>query len=177
MTALLLILVPLIGGLVTFFLKQESQAKLWSFVVSLVTLAAMSVNLLMHDEAGRSFTANGYTIRSSFAFNGWCKCIACSLTGTLLSIILVLPKSSYTSPNNFYGLMLLAQAGITGIFLAADGHEFVYFFWELALIPVYFLCSKWGGESELQLHLNSSFIHSSVHVDAGWFVVYVLSNC
>jgi NADH-quinone oxidoreductase subunit M len=44
--------------------------------------------------------------------------------------------------------MLLTQAGITGVFLAMDALVF-YFFWELALIPVYFLCSQWGGEKRI----------------------------
>jgi NADH-quinone oxidoreductase subunit M len=35
-----------------------------------------------------------------------------------------------------------------GVFVAADGLLF-YFFWELALIPVYFLCSQWGGERRI----------------------------
>jgi NADH-quinone oxidoreductase subunit M len=44
--------------------------------------------------------------------------------------------------------MLLSQAGLLGVFLAADALLF-YFFWELALIPVYFLCSLWGGEKRI----------------------------
>src|SRR5690606_19798452 len=35
-----------------------------------------------------------------------------------------------------------------GVFLANDLLLF-YFFWELALIPVYFLCSSWGGERRI----------------------------
>ena len=34
------------------------------------------------------------------------------------------------------------------VFLATDALVF-YFFWELALIPVYFLCSRWGGEKRI----------------------------
>ena len=34
------------------------------------------------------------------------------------------------------------------MFLAGDALLF-YFFWELALIPVYFLCSIWGGERRI----------------------------
>ena len=45
--------------------------------------------------------------------------------------------------------MLLAQCGIIGVFLAKDALVF-YFFWELALIPVYFLASMWGGEKRIQ---------------------------
>ena len=44
--------------------------------------------------------------------------------------------------------MLLAQARIMGVFSATDALVF-YFFWELALIPVYFLCSGWGGERRI----------------------------
>jgi NADH-quinone oxidoreductase subunit M len=44
--------------------------------------------------------------------------------------------------------MLLSQAGLMGVFLAADALVF-YVFWELALIPVYFLCSSWGGEKRI----------------------------
>jgi NADH-quinone oxidoreductase subunit M len=35
-----------------------------------------------------------------------------------------------------------------GVFLASDALVF-YVFWELALIPVYFLCSRWGGDKRI----------------------------
>jgi len=57
-------------------------------------------------------------------------------------------NSSYKKANNFFALMLLSQAGMMGVFLAMDALLF-YFFWELALIPVYFLCSQWGGEKRI----------------------------
>jgi NADH-quinone oxidoreductase subunit M len=44
--------------------------------------------------------------------------------------------------------MLLTQAGLMGVFTASDALLF-YFFWELALIPMYFLCSGWGGERRI----------------------------
>lgn len=44
--------------------------------------------------------------------------------------------------------MLLMQVGLMGVFLAMDALLF-YFFWELALIPAYFLCSLWGGERRI----------------------------
>ena len=48
----------------------------------------------------------------------------------------------------FYALMLLSQAGLMGVFVSVDALLF-YFFWELALIPAYFLCSGWGGERSI----------------------------
>jgi len=54
----------------------------------------------------------------------------------------------YRKPNNFFALMLLTQAGLMGVFTATDALLF-YFFWELALIPIYFLCSGWGHERRI----------------------------
>src|SRR5437868_198224 len=59
-------------------------------------------------------------------------------------------NNSYKNASAFYGLMLLTQAGLMGVFTAMDALVF-YFFWELALIPVYFLCSRWGGERRIQV--------------------------
>ena len=48
----------------------------------------------------------------------------------------------------FHFNLLWVLAGITGVFATMDLFLF-YFFWELALIPVYFLCSQWGGERRI----------------------------
>jgi NADH-quinone oxidoreductase subunit M len=45
-----------------------------------------------------------------------------------------------------YMNILLVLAGITGVFLAMDLFLF-YFFWELMLIPMYFLIAIWGHEN------------------------------
>ena len=45
----------------------------------------------------------------------------------------------------FYFNLLFALAGIVGVFLALDLFLF-YFFWELMLVPVYFLIAFWGHE-------------------------------
>ena len=58
-------------------------------------------------------------------------------------------KTDYKNTNAFYGLMLLTQAGLWAYLLQLMRLVF-YFFWELALIPVYFLCSRWGGEKRIQ---------------------------
>jgi NADH-quinone oxidoreductase subunit M len=45
----------------------------------------------------------------------------------------------------FYGMMLLLQTGIIGAFVALD--LFLFFvFWELMLVPMYFIIGVWGGE-------------------------------
>lgn len=152
MTALLLILIPLIGGFTAFFIKEEKQVKMWSLAVAFASLAVMSYGLLFaYNLDNKVFVAEWLPqFGSSFALlMDGVSTLLCLLTVVAYPIIFASTwKSKYISPNSFYGLMLLTQAGILGVFLAADGLLF-YFFWELALIPVYFLCSKWGGEKRI----------------------------
>ncbi len=49
-------------------------------------------------------------------------------------------------PGFYYLNLLLALAGISGVFLAMDLFLF-YFFWELMLIPMFFLIALWGHEN------------------------------
>jgi NADH-quinone oxidoreductase subunit M len=75
--------------------------------------------------------------------------LLCLLTAISFPMIFMTTwRHAYKKAHNFFGLMLLSQAGLLGVFLAMDALLF-YFFWELALIPVYFLCSMWGGEKRI----------------------------
>ena len=77
--------------------------------------------------------------------------ILCLLNAVAFPVIFIATwNSNYSKPNNFFALMLLMQAGMMGVFLAMDALLF-YFFWELALIPAYFLCSQWGGPRRIQV--------------------------
>ncbi len=48
----------------------------------------------------------------------------------------------------YYALMLLLTTGMLGVFVALDLFLF-YVFWELMLIPMYFIIGVWGGEHRL----------------------------
>jgi NADH-quinone oxidoreductase subunit M len=75
-------------------------------------------------------------------------------------IILSTLHKNIERTNAFYGFMLLSLAGLIGVFIAWDALLF-YIFWELALIPVYFLCSMWGGENRIQVSFKF-FIYTFV---------------
>ena len=48
-------------------------------------------------------------------------------------------------PRAFLAMLLLAEAGLLGLFAA--GHLVLFYvFWEAMLIPFYFLIGMWGGE-------------------------------
>ena len=69
------------------------------------------------------------------------------LTSFLVPLIILSSyKNEYTKSNVFYSLILFMQMALVGVFVAKDGFLF-YIFWELALIPIYFICLLWGGEN------------------------------
>ena len=151
----LLIFIPLIAGLATFFLKSEKAAKSFSLFAGIITLGISFASLYYANNNDLSGTGYSYEwlkyIGASFSvgLDGMGRMLTL-LTALAFPIIFVATyRNSYKNSNAFYGLMLLSQAGLMGVFLSMDALLF-YFFWELALIPVYFLCSRWGGEKRIQ---------------------------
>ena len=152
MIALLLILIPLLSGLLAFFLKKENNARAWALFSSLFTLTVSLLGLTaMSNENNLHFKVEWLPdLGSSFSIglDGMGQ-LLCLLTAISFPMIFISTwHHGYKKAHNFFGLMLLSQAGLMGVFLAMDALLF-YFFWELALIPVYFLCSMWGGEKRI----------------------------
>lgn len=151
MYSLLLILIPIVAGVVTFFLKDEKAAKGFSLLTAIATLAVSLCSLCSKTQlAYNADWIPSLNAHFSLSLDGMSKML-CLLNSISLPIIFTsIYHSNYKNSNQFYALMLLMQAGIMGVFLANDALLF-YFFWELALIPAYFLCSIWGGEKRIQV--------------------------
>lgn len=66
--------------------------------------------------------------------------------GLLPLIVLSTFNREISDEKGFYSLMLLMQAAMVGVFVAQDVFLY-YIFWELALIPIYFIILLWGGEN------------------------------
>src|SRR5262245_29609858 len=146
MIPVLFILLPLFTGLATFFIKEEKNAKGWALTSSLITLVMSLIGLSMFAKSGTlQFTAEWLrALGSKFSLkvDGMSQ-LLCLLTAVAFPVIFIATwKNHYKNSGSFYALMLLSQAGLMGVFIAADALLF-YFFWELALIPVYFLSSIW----------------------------------
>ncbi|TMI85475.1 MAG: NADH-quinone oxidoreductase subunit M [Bacteroidetes bacterium] len=152
MIPLLLILIPLITGLAAFFIKNEKAVRSWALFSSLLTLGVSILGLTILKSAPYlQFHSDWMSnINSSFSIrlDGMGQ-IICLLTAVSYPLVFISTwKSEYKSAHNFFALMLLMQTGLMGVFLAMDALLF-YFFWELALVPAYFLCSQWGGERRI----------------------------
>ncbi|MFI5219192.1 MAG: NuoM family protein [Bacteroidia bacterium] len=76
------------------------------------------------------------------------------LTNFLIPLIIL---SSFNreikNSKSFYALIFLMQFALNGVFTALDGFLF-YIFWELALIPIWFICLLWGGADRIRITLK-----------------------
>lgn len=151
----LLIWLPLAGGLLSFFIQSEKGSRATAIVFSLLTMVVMMTSLFYTAMEFYSYSQVSYVwlpgMGSSFGLilDGLTR-VLCLLTALVFPIVfLLVPGNRYPHANRFYGLMLLTQCGLMGVFMATDALVF-YLFWELALIPVYFLASIWGGEKRIK---------------------------
>lgn len=154
----LLIWIPLITGLVAVFIRKSNTVKWLALLSSLATLTASVISLFYSDPAKHVayFAYNNVSyywlpyIGSSFSVGldgmGFIVTFLTALTFPL--VFLNAHRKEIERPSAFYSLMLLFQAGLMGVFVAYDALVF-YFFWELALIPAYFLVSRWGGPKRI----------------------------
>lgn len=148
----LLIIVPLIASLLVFFTKGKASRtaalglSVVEFILSLVVLFQYkhnpdNANLILDcswvESLGIHFAVSIDALSMLMVL----------LTAFLVPLIILSSfNTEYEKPNSFYGLILLMQMALIGVFTANDGFLF-YVFWELALIPIYFICLLWGGEN------------------------------
>jgi NADH-quinone oxidoreductase subunit M len=154
MIPVLLILLPLVSGLITFFLRSDRGARGWALLSSLITLGVALWGLSVHRDS-TLLTANVEWLpdlgsRFAVGLDGLSTILSLLVAVSYPIIFIATWRDEYRRSWNFFGLMLLSQAGLMGVFVATDALLF-YFFWELALIPVYFLSSQWGGERRIQV--------------------------
>lgn len=158
MLTLSLILLPLLASLVLFAFK-DNKWKTFALVVSVVELALVIWSFVGFNKAtlvNYGFDValvNSAGIRFAIGMDG-VSLLMVLLTALLVPIIIYSTfqrASSYSAV--FFGLILLMESALVGVFTAHDGLLF-YIFWELALIPIYFICAIWGGETRIRVTLK-----------------------
>lgn len=163
MSALLLTLfIPLAGSLAILFINSDERKaiKITTLVVSLLTFIA-SLGLLPHFDhstAAMQFTMSKQWIPALDAG------FRIGIDGTSLLLVLLttfmMPIAILASWGSirkheklYYALLLLLQFGMTGVFISLDTFLF-YVFWELILIPMYFIIGVWGGKDRIYAALK-----------------------
>ena len=148
-TTILLLL--LVGAIITYFSGDKLASKV-ALVFSLGALA-VTLNLL-------SVYSNGGDIsfmmpwidmpKVALAFKADGLSLAMVLLTSALTPLIIFSSfgNTFANAKSFYSLVLFMAFAMTGTFLAADGLLY-YIFWELALIPIYFIALIWGnGDAE-----------------------------
>jgi len=155
MITVLLILIPLLSGIIACFFKDKKVesfalgASILEFILSIYAFFCFKTGNL------ESLVFNTPWI-SKFGISFYIDIDGISLLMTLLTtfliplIILSARGRNYSKPGLFYGLILAMQAALIGVFVAKDAFLF-YIFWELTLIPIYFIILLWGGAEKLKV--------------------------
>lgn len=153
------VFLPLVGAIVIALIPSESEENARPIAV-IVSAIAFGLSLLVL--AGYDFAAGGlqYEISTS-----WLSVInadyhlaidGISLPLFVLSFLLTFLCAVYAlghledpgKPRAFLALMLVLQTGMAGTFVAFDLVLF-FIFWELVLVPMYFMIGIWGGERRM----------------------------
>lgn len=158
MSALFLTLfLPLLGSIVLLFFNKENKKlfKNASLIFSLMTFVASLFLFLEFDQSNPNFQFV-YEMVWIESFDAGFRIGVDGMT--LLMIMLttfISPIVIYSSADSikkrdkeYYVMMLLLQFGMTGVFLSLDLFLF-YIFWELILIPMYFIIGIWGGQNRI----------------------------
>ncbi|MES2617878.1 MAG: NADH-quinone oxidoreductase subunit M [Bacteroidota bacterium] len=155
MLILLLILFPFISAALLIVAGQK-MAKPLVMGAALVELALAVTALLMFQKGNVELLSMNQPWISSLGISFHIAADGISLLMILLATSLM-PIILYASfgkeqknASVFYGLMMLMQGAMIGVFSAMDGFLF-YIFWELALIPIYFIILVWGGENRQKI--------------------------
>jgi NADH-quinone oxidoreductase subunit M len=148
MLLLAVLFFPLLAGAAAY-VAGNRQAKYVALVASVAEFGA-SYLLKMHFCGGglqpivfaHSWITNPH-ISFALSVDGLSLVLILLTTFLLPLIVLSTFNKEIDNAKSFYGLMFLMQFALIGVFAASDGFLF-YIFWELALIPIYFIALLWG---------------------------------
>jgi len=157
MTVILLFL-PLFAALVLLFFKGNSVKNIaLFFALAELVVAAIMVSGF-HSDATYQYVID-YPWIADFGIHFKAGVDGISLITVILTTVLV-PliilstfKHQYSNPSAFYALILFMQTGLLLVFTAMDAFLF-YVGWEVALIPIYFICALWGGENRVKVTIK-----------------------
>ena len=168
--------IPLVGAVLLLFIGRERIGAIrnTAFVSS---LASFALSLLL------PFNYNGSTAAVQLPERAaWIPSIGVTyflgldgislwlvLLTTFLSPIAVL--CSYESikqrAKEYYIFLLILETGMLGVFLSLDFFLF-YVFWEVMLVPMYFLIGVWGSDRRLYSAISSSCTRCSAAWSCCW---------
>ncbi len=197
---------PVIGGIIVLFLANDRWIKTFSIFWSLIPLvlsiilwvALGTVHPFLYNACGSD--AVGQAIANASGQFYWGECApwipglgvsfhlgvdGISVPLIFLTTLLTTVSVYYSARNintrvrEFFFLFLLLETGMLGVFSSLDFFLF-YIFWEVGLVPMYFLIGIWGHEEDRPQYSAIKFflytLAGSVFMLLAIIAIYLNSN-
>ena len=146
----LMVFLPLSGALLCLLHTRSERDCRWLALMAGVATFAVAIWVFLSQQPNTSgwfFVEDAewigrFSIRYNLAMDGLALVMVLLTTFLqIISMLLAWPIQKHVGL--FFALLLVLESGLLGIFLAQDLILF-YLFWELALIPMFFLIGIWG---------------------------------
>ncbi len=157
----IIVFLPVLGGLVVLALHRNPPAcRVVALSVCLIDLLLVLTIALrgpahLAGPAGAGLLAEerpwieSMGISYHLGMDGVSLMLSLLTTFLVATALLVSWKAVSERVASFHFLLLLTETGVLGVFLARDLFLF-YLFWEVQIIPVFFLIGIWGHEDRLR---------------------------
>lgn len=161
MLLLIVLFFPLAAALITYVLGNRFAGKvaLGLSVVELGLSLALIPAFKNADALSISYLHPWITnphINFHVAVDGLSLLLLLLTTFLVPVIVLSTVSKEIENARAFYALVLLMQFALIGVFVALDGFLY-YIFWELALIPIYFIALLWGDGRDKEFRTRAIF--------------------
>lgn len=152
-----IIMIPLLGAFSMLIVPEGGlvQARIQAALAAGLTLVISLVMLGHFDRSSgqpQFFEHAGWATQVGLDWNVWVDGISIWLvimtTAMFALAIAYLCVRTPDKPRAFIALILFAETGLLGLFCAGNLLLF-YVFWELMLVPFYFLIGYWGGQGRV----------------------------
>ncbi len=159
----LVIVAPLLGAALTMFLPKDRPADAWYFATGVATIClALSLYIFIRYDYGEG----GYQMARTFPWLDAPLNIAFSLgvdgigaplvllNGIVLMGATLVSQTIRQRSRDFFVLLQALGAGVFGVFVVRDLF-FLFFFYELAVLPMYLLIGVWGSSTDFGSFLRT----------------------
>ncbi len=178
------IFLPVAGLIAILFTKDGKQARAIGVICSFLLLVLSTLVMLDSRDLGvgqYALEADAAWIRLGPSFDVHYRIGVDGLSGILIFLTGLLAFSAALAswniengPRGYWAMFLLLHTGIIGTFASLDLFLF-YVFWEVMLLPMYFLIGVWGGPRRIYAAIKFFLytLFGSIFLLAGILVVYV----
>ena len=148
-----LVVAPALAALLLLILPQQKRLVRWVALALGLGVALLAILAFRYYQMGPQ--GPGYVLEQSYP---WFELLGASwhvgidgisavlvlLTGILTPLAVLVSWEIEERVNMHMALLLFFQTGLMGVFVTLDLLTF-FLFWELSLVPMYFLINQWGG--------------------------------